>query len=135
MTHSIMKYLYLFLAFFVFSSSLAQNKQTKNASYYEYKTECLEDKLDGSFIFMAWGAGSSKSEAIDQAKRNIINDILFNGVNITNCHITPLILEVQADVKYKSYVAKFFKDDYKNYLSVEKSPKSKKMEKATLTMS
>ena len=61
-------------------SSTAQNKQSKIASYYNYNTECLEDKLDGNFIFMAWGTGSTKKEAIDQAQRNAINDILFKGV-------------------------------------------------------
>ena len=45
-------------------SSNAQNKQTKSASFYHYETECLEDKLDGNFVFMAWGTGSSKKEAI-----------------------------------------------------------------------
>ena len=53
------------------------NKQKKTASYYNYETECLEDKLDGSFILQAWGKGSDKSEAIDQAKRNVLNDILL----------------------------------------------------------
>ena len=68
-------------------SSNAQNKQTKSASFYHYETECLEDKLDGNFVFMAWGAGSSKKEAIDQAKRNAINDILFKGVNKSTCNV------------------------------------------------
>ena len=73
------------------------NKQKKTASYYNGETECLEDKLDGSFVLQAWGKGSSKSEAIDQAKRNVLNDILFNGVN-KGCKMRPLIIEVKAEV-------------------------------------
>jgi len=107
------------------------NKQKKTASYYSVENECLEDKLDGSFIFQAWGQGSNKSEAIDQAKRNILNDILFNGVN-KGCKILPLIIEVNGGKKYKSYVYAFFDKEYKNYISIEKSPKSlKKSRKQT----
>lgn len=107
-------------------SSIAQSKQTKTASYYKYETECLEDKRDGNFIFMAWGSGSTKKEAIDQAKRNAVNDILFKGVNKSTCSVRPLILEVQAAEKYRYYVADFFNNDYLDYISIEKSPKSKK---------
>ena len=107
-------------------SSIAQSKQTKTASYHKYETECLEDKLDGNFIFMAWGSGSTKKEAIDQAQRNAINDILFKGVNKSTCNVRPLILEVQAAEKYRYYVADFFSKDYRDYISIEKSPKSKK---------
>jgi hypothetical protein len=83
------------------------NKQKKTASYYSVETECLEDKLDGSFILQAWGKGSSKSEAIDQAKRNVLNDILFNGIT-KGCQMRPLIIEVNGSTKYKSYVYSFF---------------------------
>jgi len=107
------------------------NKQKKTASYYTVETECLEDKLDGSFILQAWGKGSSKSEAIDQAKRNVLNDILFKGIN-KGCQMRPLIIEVNASSKYKSYVYSFFNSDYKDFISIEKSPKSlKKSRKQT----
>jgi hypothetical protein len=101
------------------------NKQKKTASYYDVETECLEDKLDGSFVLYAWGKGSNKSEAIDQAKRNVLNDILFNGVR-KGCQINPLILEVNASTKYRSYAYAFFNKEYKKYISIEKSPKSLK---------
>ena len=107
------------------------NKQKKTASYYNGETECLEDKLDGSFVLQAWGKGSSKSEAIDQAKRNVLNDVLFKGIN-KGCQMRPLIIEVNASRKYKSYVYSFFNSDYKDFISIEKSPKSlKKSRKQT----
>ena len=107
------------------------NKQKKTASYYSVETECLEDKLDGSFILQAWGKGSNKSEAIDQAKRNVLNDILFNGIT-KGCQMRPLIIEVNGSTKYKSYVYSFFNSDYKDFISIEKSPKSlKKSRKQT----
>ena len=99
------------------------NKQKKTASYYNYETECLEDKLDGSFILQAWGKGSDKSEAIDQAKRNVLNDILFNGVQ-KGCQLLPLIVEVNAKTKYQNYTYRFFDKDYEDFIHIEKSPKS-----------
>jgi hypothetical protein len=116
----------VFAIFFVSPvSGQVFNKQKKTASYYDVETECLEDKLDGSFVLYAWGKGSNKSEAIDQAKRNVLNDILFNGVN-KGCKMRPLIIEVNGDTKYKSYVYGFFNKEYKKYISIEKSPKSLK---------
>ena len=122
----------VFAIFFVSPvSGQVFNKQKKTASYYDVETECLEDKLDGSFILNAWGKGSSKSEAIDQAKRNVLNDILFNGVN-KGCQMRPLIVEVNAASKYRSYVYAFFDKEYKDFISIEKSPKSlKKSRKQT----
>ena len=101
------------------------NKQKKTASYYNGETECLEDKLDGSFVLQAWGKGSSKSEAIDQAKRNVLNDILFKGVN-KGCKLRPLIIEVNASTKYRNYTYAFFNKEYKDYISIERSPKTQK---------
>ena len=105
------------------------NPQKKTASYYDVETECLEDKLDGSFVLYGWGKGSTKSEAIDQAKRNVLNDILFKGIN-KGCKMLPLILEVNGNTKYKSYVYAFFDKEYKDYISIEKSPKSLKKSRA-----
>lgn len=103
------------------------NKQTHTATYYNYKTECLEDKLDGSFVFRAWGKGSTKKEAIDQAKRNVLNDVLFKGIDKGKCRIRPLIIELNAEEKYRSYIYNFFNDDeYKYFIHLEKSPKFRK---------
>ena len=127
MINKFYKLIVVILTVFFVSPVLGQvfNKQKKTASYYNVETECLEDKLDGSFVLNAWGKGSSKSEAIDQAKRNVLNDILFNGVN-KGCQMRPLIVEVNAASKYRSYVYAFFDKEYKDFISIEKSPKSQK---------
>jgi hypothetical protein len=133
MINKFYKLIVVILTVFFVSPVLGQvfNKQKKTASYYNVETECLEDKLDGSFVLNAWGKGSSKSEAIDQAKRNVLNDILFNGVN-KGCQMRPLIVEVNAASKYRSYVYAFFDKEYKDFISIEKSPKSlKKSRKQT----
>ena len=78
MKNNLTKTLFVVCLGFCSLSTNAQNKQTKTASFYDYNIECLEDKKDGNYIMMAWGAGSTKKEAIDQAQRNAISHIIFN---------------------------------------------------------
>ncbi len=127
MKNLIIKTTLLFFFLFVYSHTFGQifNNQKKTASYYSSDTECIEDKLDGTFVLYAWGQGSSKSDAINQAKRNVLNDILFDGVR-KGCQIRPLILELNGKQKYKNYTYNFFDKEYKKYISIEKSPKTLK---------
>ena len=122
----------IFLVSYSFSSN-AQNKQTKVASFYDYNIECLEDKKNGNYIMMAWGAGSTKKEAINQAQRNAISDIIFKGVNKSSCSIRPLITEVQAQEKYREYISNFFEEDYLNYISLERKSSKSKMKSRSQT--
>ena len=116
------KYSLLFFTVIISIPVLGQSSKDQNSSYYDFETECLEDKLDGSYIFYAWGKGSNKADAINQAKRNAINDLLFKGIN-KGCQLTPLIVEVNGESKYKSYVYSFFQKDYIDYITIEKSTK------------
>tara|TARA_B110000977_G_scaffold197892_1_gene281552 strand:- start:1159 stop:1635 length:477 start_codon:yes stop_codon:yes gene_type:complete len=97
--------------------------QKKSSSYHDFETECLENTFDGSYIFYSWGKGSNKNEAIDQAKRNVLNDIFFKGVN-KGCKLNPLIIDVNGEYKYKSYIYSFFQKDYNDFVTIEKSPKN-----------
>ena len=107
-------------------------QQRNNANYYQYKNECLENKLNGDFIIKGWGNGSTKSEAINQAKINVLNDIMINGIQ-KGCKILPLIVELNANKKYEDYLYNFFsKEDIDNFIEIEKSPKDlKKSRKKT----
>jgi len=107
-------------------------QSAKNSSYYSYKNKCLENKLDGNYIIQGWGSGSTKSEAIDQAKRNVLNDILVNGIQ-KGCQILPLIIEINAETKYKNYIYSFFNTNYDDFIKIENSPKSVKKSKKQTT--
>jgi hypothetical protein len=120
--------LFILLSF----SFLTCLSQKSNANYYSYKNECLEDKLDGDYIIKGWGNGSTKSEAIDQAKRNVLNDLLLNGI-YKGCNILPLIVEINAKDKYKDYIYSLFNSDLDDYIKIEKSPKTLKKSKSKTT--
>ena len=111
--------IYTLIAFFAFSGTYAQKNIAGN---YSYKTECMGVELDGSQTLKAWGNGRNRSDAVDQAKKNALRDVLFNGITEgkNECNIKPLIFEVNAQEKYEDYFNKFFADggEFKNFISL-----------------
>ncbi|HOK36522.1 MAG TPA: hypothetical protein PLR72_04630 [Paludibacteraceae bacterium] len=110
----------LFAISIVLISCNAQNKITWN---YSYKTECLGIEMDGSQTVKAWGNGRNRLDAVEQAKKNAVNDVLFNGIyeGKQDCEKRPVVAEVNARQKYETYFNKFFADDgeYKKYVSLK----------------
>jgi uncharacterized lipoprotein NlpE involved in copper resistance len=99
------------------------NSQKKIAGNYSYKTECLGIEMDGSQTVKAWGNGRNRWDAIEQAKKNAVKDVLFNGIyeGKQECEKRPVVAEVNAQQKYETYFNKFFADDgeYKNFVSLK----------------
>lgn len=97
--------------------------QNKIAGNYTYKTECLGIELDGSQTVKAWGNGRNWFDAIKQAKKNAVNDVLFNGIyeGKQDCEKKPILTEVNARSKYEEYFNNFFKDngDFIKYISLK----------------
>jgi hypothetical protein len=94
---------------------------SKIGGYYSYKTECISTELDGSQTVKAWGSGRNRTDAIEQAKKNAVKEILFLGVTSGQvaCHTDPIIRELNAEDKYKDYFSKFFADGgpYKSFIT------------------
>jgi uncharacterized protein YceK len=99
------------------------SSQKKIAGNYTYKTECLGIELDGSQTVKAWGNGRNRFDAIEQAKKNAVRDVLFNGIieGKSDCEKRPVVPEVNAQLKYETYFNKFLADggEYKNYVSMK----------------
>ncbi|NHM05895.1 hypothetical protein G4D82_01560 [Flavobacterium sp. CYK-4] len=96
--------------------------QKKLAGNYGYKTECMGIEGDGSATVKAWGNGRNRSDAVEQAKKNAVRDVIFTGLleGKQDCKQKPLIFEVNAEEKYEDYFNKFFADggEFKNYISL-----------------
>jgi hypothetical protein len=109
----------VFVSFLTLSGAYAQKQ---NAGNYTYKSECMGVELDGSQTLKAWGNGRNRSDAVDQAKKNAVRDVIFNGISEgkQECNVKPLIFEVNAQEKYEDYFNKFFADggEYKNFISL-----------------
>ena len=96
------------------------NPQKKISGNYNYKTECLNVELDGSETMKAWGEGRNRWDAIEQARKNAVRDVLFYGVcnGKPDCNCKPILNEVNVKEKYEDYFNAFFVDDgpYQDYV-------------------
>lgn len=99
------------------------NAQKKIAGNYIYKTECMGLELDGSMTLKAWGNGRNRFDAVAQAKKNAVRDVIFQSIleGKQDCAKKPLITEVNAEEKYEAYFNKFFADggEFNNFISLK----------------
>lgn len=97
------------------------NPQRHLSGNYTFKTECMGVELDGSQTLKGWGDGRNRTDAIEQAKKNAVRDVIFVGISDgkSDCNIKPIIFEVNAQEKYQDYFNKFFADGgpYKEFTS------------------
>lgn len=117
LTNNISKYLIFSILIFV-----NVNAQKVNGNY-NYKTSCVDIENDGSLTLLSWGKGRNRNDAVEQAKKNAVADVLFVGIFEGNsaCSKRPLIGEVNAREHYQDYFNKFFKDggDFMNFVSLK----------------
>ncbi len=97
--------------------------QDKLGGNYVYETECYGSELDGSITVKAWGNGRNQSDAVEQAKKNAVRDIIFKGIQNgkSDCSRVPLLLDPNAQQKFQEYFFNFFTDsgEYKNYINLK----------------
>jgi len=88
------------------------NTSNRLGAHYTYETECLGTELDGSYTLRAWGVGRNKVDAMEQARKNAVRDVIFKGITKgkNDCQVKPILMEVNAYDKYRDYFNKFFAD-------------------------
>ena len=97
-------------------------QRNSNIGYYTIESECLGSELDGSITLRAWGTGRNRFDAVDQAKKNALREVIFKGIQkgSPECNQRPLLPEVNAEMKYEDFFNRFFSDrtdDYKKFCS------------------
>ena len=65
------------------SCSKKSTEVSKASAYVNYETICMSVDLDGSQTLRVWGKGSTQADAIEQAKKNAVYDVLFKGIHGT----------------------------------------------------
>jgi hypothetical protein len=107
--------------------------QKNIAGNYTYKTECAGDADNGQFLLKAWGKGLNKKEAIENARKNALKDVLFSGVFTGDpaCGRNAMLTEVNAMEKHKSFFENFFSrnGDYKDFIKGQKNGVNPKYDK------
>jgi hypothetical protein len=122
-----MKKIIAVIAFAILATSNSSAQKASMAGEYKYESECQGVEGDGSQTLKAWGTGNSKNDAVEQAKKNAVRDVLFKGIRNGKpdiCNVKPVINEVNAQEKYEDYFNKFFTDDgaYKEFVSMNDEP-------------
>ncbi|MBL0047198.1 MAG: hypothetical protein IPP32_03775 [Bacteroidetes bacterium] len=104
----------------------ACHPQKKIAGNYTYETECMGTEMDGSQTLKAWGYGKNRVDAVEQAKKNAVRDVLFKGIRNgkTECNVKPVVFDVNAQEKYEDFFNKFFADggDFTQYVNQKDEP-------------
>jgi hypothetical protein len=109
--------------FFCLAFTVSAQKNKNLASYHAHKTECMGVEMDGSQTVKAWGTGRNRFDAVEQAKKTAVRDVLFNGITAgrQECQVRPVLGEVNVLEKNEAYFNKFFADggDFKDYISLK----------------
>ena len=96
----------------------------QTAAYREHPTECLGKSMDGQQTLKVWAKGTSRMEAVREAKKKVVGEVLFQGIQSTGeCSAYPIVDTPNARQKFESYFNKFFADGgaFKKYVDeVEK---------------
>ena len=106
-------------------------KVSSSGAYSNFEVTCLGVEGDGSQTLRAWGKGTSKGDAIEQAKKNAVIAVLFKGIRGTGeCNTKPLVLEVNARERYAEYFNPFFADggEYKKFAHEDKGNEASRLE-------
>ena len=94
-----------------------------SAGAFAQETECIGKEMDGSLTLRVWGTGRNRTDALEQAKKQAVYDVLFRGVTKGNTDYTmrPVMTEVNARERYSDYFDIFFMDrgEYLKYISME----------------
>lgn len=120
-----------FIYFLVIGILLLTGCKTKDvttAAYHGYETECLGKSMDGSQTVRVWASGRNRTDAMEQAKKKAVYDMVFTGVQAGSgdCNAYPIVDEANARKKYEDYFNLFFADggDYKAFVSIASQDKA-----------
>lgn len=111
--------MYLFVVCVLLLSSCTTTKPL--SGNYPHEIECMGMELDGSITLKTWGKGKNRADAIEQAKKDAVNAVLF--VNVRNgksdCDTRPIFNLPNIRASKADYFNNFFKDggDYAKFIS------------------
>lgn len=119
-----MKKIVLILATVALMVTAGCSKRATVAMSYNYKPEIMNTELDGSVTMRVWAEGRNRPDAIQQAHKEALNLVLFKGYTVEGqraANTRALILEPNAQTKYRQFFYQFFADEgpYTKFVSRE----------------
>ncbi len=105
--------LMLLLAVCSFSQKRKADKDTKN---WRYEVEAIAEGKDGTYLIKVWSYNKKDIIAIEQAKKNAVHAIIFQGFtgrgNITGQ--PPLVTDPSVQSSKSDFFDSFFQDNNQN---------------------
>lgn len=103
--------------------SLACAEAQTPAIYSRSSVRCMGVELDGSQTLRVQGYGRNRSDAKEQAKKNAVWAVIFDGIRdgVEGCNMRPLVTEANAKERHEDYFNSFFADNgpYQEYVSMK----------------
>ena len=91
------------------------------AASYASECEYLNHEGDGSITVRAYGQGRNRGDAMAQARKNAIEQVIFKGIYVpgNSALSRPLVYEVNAREKYEDFFNTFFRDggDFNSFVN------------------
>lgn len=95
--------------------------QKKISGNYTHEIECMGSELDGSITLKTWGKGKNRADALEQARKEAINSVLFIGIRNgkPDCDSRAILNAPNIRENKADYFNNFFKDggDYIKFAS------------------
>lgn len=113
------------LVFCVAVMSGCGSKTPMLGSFVSFETQYVNSEFDGSITLRAWGDGNTRDDAVAQAAKQALHDVLFKGVTkgvaSTDYHQRPLVVAPNAEERYQNFFATFFADggEYTKYVNLK----------------
>ena len=99
---------------------------------HSFETTCLSCNETGVTV-QTWGKGKYKESALKQCRKQALRDIIFKGITLgdQNCLRKPLVTEVNAEERHRSFFSKFFSDkgNWSRYAILDEKQESRKVSK------
>ena len=114
--------LFILSALLVVAAAGSCSKRTTMS--YDYAPKVMNMERDGSVTMRVWAEGRNRADAIEQAHKDALYEILFKGFNVQGQRpalTRALMLEANAEVKYRYFFNQFFADrgTYSRFVSRE----------------
>lgn len=111
------------LAVVLLAGAGCSKKLSDPGSYFHTAPQYLNDGGDGSITVRASGMGKTRGDAVEQACKNAVRAVLFDGVSVPGNTLLsrPLVREINAEEKYQYFFNPFFLDGgaYRRFVSRE----------------
>jgi serine/threonine protein phosphatase PrpC len=80
------------------------------SGYYEYNTECIGTSRDGFQVVKTWGTGLNHNQAVFNARKNAVDDIIFKGIRDGKggCQVSPLVSNPNLKRDHQAYFNDFY---------------------------